>query len=144
MDELLTLIDTSLDSDEARRILSAFNFGAEDEDDRELSRMTGEKFLCDNASGLEIQSSRKGIIKTIFLKGEGNEGCSEFTGDLPGGLTFQSTSTDVRAALGEPSVDRPKYNWLRYDTDRHSCHFSFRDGDGRLKMVTLMAPDQVP
>ncbi len=144
MDELLTLIDTNLDSDEAKRILSAFTFGAEDGDDREISRMTGERYLCDNASGIEIQYDKKGIIKTIFLKREGKDGCSEFSGELPHGLTFQSTAADVRAALGEPSVDQPRYNWLRYDTDQRSCHFSFRDGDGGLNMVTLMAPDQVP
>jgi hypothetical protein len=110
------------------------------------------RYLTSEADGLLIKLSHDGIIRTIFLMGEGKDGFAQFRGELPGGVTFAATRPDVLRRFGPPAYFRnggkvgpfEVGDLLRFDLPTYSVHFQFRrDGTG-TELVTIMTAEAVP
>lgn len=91
-----------------------------------------------------IEGSR---VKTIYLYAEGVEGFTEFQGELPRGLTFDSDHEQALQHLGHPSAQgaygppgQPEAPWLRYDSAEHNLHVGFEAEGRAVRIVSLIAP----
>jgi hypothetical protein len=58
------------------------------------------------ANGISLYSmvakDKRDKINSIFLYGKGHKGFQPFTGDLPNGISFEMTRTEVKKLLGKP------------------------------------------
>ena len=110
------------------------------------------RYLASEADGLLIKGTEDGDIVAIVLMSEGKNGFSEFSGEMPPGLDFESTRADVLKRLGPPAFSQPKKKigqletgeLLRFDQPSYSLHFQFRaDGNG-IELITAMVASAVP
>jgi len=85
-------------------------------------------------------------VSAVQLHGEGHEGYSEFLGEIPSGITFQTSRDRVRDTLGKPleSGDggrvlllgfRPP--WDAYLINGQRLHFEYKDDSESIQLVTI-------
>ncbi|MCC4632021.1 hypothetical protein [Xanthomonas dyei] len=148
MEELASIIDKPLASDETRQVLSRFNLLDQVFEPLEEG-MPVERFLTDKAGGVQIEIRPDNRIGTIFLHSFGKDGFGQFSHPLIAGLNFSSTQADVLKRLGSPTTDAtlnpPSFgvvSWAKYVTPSHSLHFSF--GANGIALVTIMPADWQP
>jgi hypothetical protein len=150
---ILDLLGKNLASDEAAALLAAYPFLKPETQALEAEDgMQPVHYLRSERDGLLIKASEHGDVLTIFLMGEGKDGFSQFTGPLPGMLTFSSTRREVVRTLGVPAtVEAPRKvgsfdlgELIRFDMPTFSLHFQFRNGDAGIELVTAMLPHLVP
>lgn len=79
----------------------------------------------------------KGVLHTIFLYPEGDEGYAQFRGRLPDGVSFLDRRSDILAKLGSP--ERTGSNWDRFDLGTYLLHFHYRPDD-TFPLITVMSP----
>lgn len=153
MNDIIQLIGKNVHSDAKDTLehLSRFRveveeFGADDE-------LPPQYYLSAASGGIQIQHSESGQVQVIFLYGEGESGFSQYRGPLIAGLTLNSSSSEIRKALGDPKFYAPQQTvpglgsygeLLRYDFLGYSVHFQMKDSGTGLALVTVMAPGQVP
>ena len=152
MSKLFELLGKNAASPEARQVLAKYpdlRSEVEDVGDESIAPV---RYLRSEDDGLLIKCSSEGEIQTIFLMSEGKEGFSQFDGELPGHLTFDSSPEDALRALGPPALYRAAGRvgdiqqgvLMRFDAPNHSVNFQFR-GDGRgVLLVTVMTARAVP
>lgn len=152
MNALIELLGRNVASPEAKAELA--RYPALRHEIEELGPDEGEltaRYLVSEGDGLRIKVSEEGEIVTIFLMSEGKEGFSQFSGELPAGLTFASTAADTLKALGAPGHSRPPGRvgsfehgaLLRFDRPGYSVHFLFRKQQG-IDLVTAIVASAVP
>lgn len=87
-------------------------------------------------------------IATVQLHGEGNEGYSRFSGEIPAGISFAMSRDQVRNLLGFPvqSGDgghvvllghRPA--WDAYKIDEQRLHIEYSDDNESIGLITVSA-----
>ena len=153
MSQLLSLLGKNVASPEAAGALARYpDLRAEVQELAPGERVEAVRYLRSEDDGLLIKCSMEGEIRTIFLMSEGKDGFTQFDGELPGHLTFESTPADAIRVFGEPAYRRAAGRvgnidlgeLLRFDWPSHSVHFQFRgDGDG-IELVTAMTAKSVP
>lgn len=111
--------------------------------------MPADRYLTDQAGGLQVEIRPDGRIGAIFLHAFGKDGFGQFPYPLIAGLTFSSREADVLARLGIPAagatLDPPSFgvvSWVKYVMPSHSLHFSF--GATGILLVTIMPADWQP
>jgi hypothetical protein len=67
------------------------------------------------------------------------KGRAPWRGDLPFGLTPQSTQEDVRARLGQPEETNDTFNWDLWQVDGYTLIVEFTEDRSRLSLVTVEA-----
>lgn len=125
--QLMAMLGTSLDDD------AVVDLGL-----REQKGQNGYG-AASKALGIELVASRNRVVETIFLHSQGHEGHHAWPGDL-GGISFASTSVQLRKLKGAPS--RSGANWDRWDNDAGSIHVQY--GGNGVVLVTLMAKGTAP
>lgn len=152
MSRLLALLGKNVASPEAADALDRFPDLRAEVQDLPDEGIEPARYLRSEDDGLLIKCSLEGEIRTIFLMSEGKDGFSQFDGELPGHLTFDSTPEDAVRVFGEPAYRRAARRvgtidtgeLLRFDWPGHSVHFQFRgDGEG-IDLVTAMTAKSVP
>ena len=92
------------------------------------------------------------IIDTVFLCG-GDDTYARYTGELPDGLSFDSTRLDIRAALGQPDKEGgpmqvcegvENAGWDRYHAGSFFLHFTYAETTGTVELITLLLPSRAP
>ena len=152
MSKLLELLGKNVASPEARQVLVKYPDLHKEVEDLGDEGIEPVHYLRSEDDGLLIKCTPEGEIRTIFLMSEGKDGFSQFDGELPGHLTFDSMPEDAIKALGPPALYRAagkvgQYQQgvlLRFDMPSHSVHFQF-NGNGRgILLVTAMTARSVP
>lgn len=153
MSQLLSLLGKNVASPEAASVLARYpDLEAEVQELGPGEGIEAVRYLRSEDDGLLIKCSMEGEIRAIFLMSEGKDGFTQFDGELPGHLTFESTPADALRVFGEPAYRRAAGRvgalehgeLLRFDWPAHSVHFQFRgDGEG-IELVTAMTARSVP
>jgi hypothetical protein len=151
--ELLDLLGKNVASEEAQAVLAKYPaLKSVIEDLGPGAGVEPAHYLRSERDGLLIKCNAEGEVRTIFLMSEGKDGFSQFVGDLPGGLTFESTPEEALDVFGDPGYRRSPGRigqleigeLLRFDLPDRSIHFQFRgDGNG-VDLVTAMVAQSVP
>lgn len=110
------------------------------------------RYLSNEGDGLRMRLSSEGTILTIFLMSEGKDGFSQYRGELPGGLSFDSTRAEALKTFGAPAYFRASGKLgsfrvgelMRFDWPTHSLHLQFRPEGVGIELVTLMSAEAVP
>jgi hypothetical protein len=94
-----------------------------------------------------------GRVVTAHLYAESAAGFAPFPGTLPGPLPRGATQAEVRSSFGTPersgggaagpTPDR-RAGWDRFAVDDLRIHFQYREADGHVVRVTIMAADTAP
>ena len=151
--DLLALLGKNVASPEAASVLARYpDLHAEIQSLGLGEGIEAAQYLRSEDDGILIKCSTEGEVRAIFLMSEGKDGFSQFDGELPGHLTFESGPEDAARAFGAPAYRRPAGKignlrvgeLLRFDWPEHSVHFQFRaDGPG-IELVTAMTATSVP
>lgn len=153
MNDIIQLIGTNVRSEAKDTLERLARFRAEVEEFEADEGLPPRYYLSAESEGIQIQHSESGRVQVIFLYGEGESGFSQYRGPLIAGLTFNSSSSEIRKALGEPKFYAPPQTVpglgsygesLRYNFPEYSVHFQMKDNGRGLALVTVMAPEQVP
>jgi hypothetical protein len=86
----------------------------------EVSKFSDSTYWFWKAEGLAVRFDQAGTITTLFFYAGGRDGYQRYKGELPAGLAFTDTRTDVERKLGQPkSLVAGKYITVRgtYDKD---------------------------
>lgn len=149
MHELRQILGEPVTSPAVAAVIERYALTAETPDPDTPDRVT----YANPSAGLQLQHGADERVTTVFIHAEGKDGYTQFADPLPGGLSFDHTRDDVRAVLGTPSRFKdpgvglfvgPHGGWDRYDDDDASLHVEYRLDDGRIELITLMHPDEVP
>ena len=88
---------------------------------------------------------QRGILATIFLFIEGDEGVSSYPWSFRNGLNPSSTEEDVIAAMGLPKSGKADVDdgfatvrWDRYKLPKGLLHFQYDPEGNGISMVTAM------
>jgi hypothetical protein len=66
-------------------------------------QLSGFHYIC-KSIGVELSLDSGQRVVTVFMYAQGVDGFDEYTGDLPYGLTWNSTRSDVQGQLGSPNA----------------------------------------
>jgi hypothetical protein len=98
--------------------------------------------------GLAILIDERDIVTCVQFVNDGvMETYRRYAGDLPNGLSFDSTRSDVREALGVPTESREggpaflgikRRPWDWFNHEGRKLHFEYQDGCGAVRMVSVM------
>jgi hypothetical protein len=100
-------------------------------------------YLNGRSAGISLALTRDHTIKTVYLYSEGYEGFSEYTGGLPAKLSFSSSRSDVRAALGAPVMSGEKggmgimaidFSFDRFEDGVHYLLVRYLPGDKAIQL----------
>lgn len=150
--KLLEILGRNMMSPEVAGILAAFPGLRTEVQDLQEEGIPPVRYLASERDGLLIKGTADGDIVAIFLMSEGKDGFSEYSGEMPPGLDFESTRADVLKRLGPPAFSQPRKKigqletgeLLRFDHPAHSLHFQFR-ADGRgIELITAVVASAVP
>jgi hypothetical protein len=103
--------------------------------------------------GVVVVCSHDRVVETIFLYSGSAPPFSQYTGELPGGLRFESSSSELFSALGQPTRSGEASStpglgeygaWFRYDAPSSSIHFQLEPHEDRISLITLMVASSVP
>ena len=153
MSKLLDLLGMNVASEQARAVLKHFpDLESEVEDLGPGSGIAPAHYLRSESDGLLIKCSAEGEVLAIFLMSDGKDGFEQFTGELPGHLTFDSRPSDALKTFGPPAYRRQEGRigstligeLLRFDWPDRSVHFLFRSGGAGIDLVTVMTARAVP
>lgn len=153
MNDIIQLIGKNVHS-EAKDTLKNFSgLRAEVEELGADEGLPRQHYLTSEDEGIQIQHADSGEVQVIFLYGEGNSGFSPYREQLVGGLSLNSSASEIREVLGEPTFYAPPQQVpvlgsygeaLRYDFPERSVHFQMKEDGRSVALVTIMALDQVP
>jgi hypothetical protein len=151
MKQLITLIGAKSDADIVHQTIASLRCIRELEDPLEEGDPPV-AYLTSRKNGIQIGLDSENTVSVIFLYCQGKDGFAQYSGDLGSGLSFTSKLSDVEAALGLPTATgQPRHSltgmhgqWIRYDGEQHSLHFSFNPQNGTIDLVTIMAHDRIP
>jgi hypothetical protein len=150
--KLFEILGRNMMSTEVTSILAAFPALKAEVQDLEEEGIPPVRYLTSERDGLLIKGTADGDIVGFFLMSEGKDGFSEYSGEMPSGLDFESTRADVLKRLGPPTfIQAPKRigqlqtgELMRFDQPAYSLHFQFRaDGSG-IELITVMVASAVP
>jgi hypothetical protein len=105
----------------------------------EESNFDASRYLSAKAEGFELLIEG-GVIGTVFLHGEGDEGFGEYAGPMPEGVEFALTREQVIERLGPP--DHQGDMWDKWYAPAWSLHVEYYGGG--MNMVTLMTAASDP
>ena len=136
--KLFEILGKNMMAPEVTAILEAFPALQPEVQDLEEEGIPPVRYLTSERDGLLIKGTADGDIIAIFLMSEGKNGYSEYSGEMPRGLDFESTRADVLKLLGPPAFTQaPKRigqlqtgELMRFDQPSHSLHIQFR-ADGK-------------
>jgi hypothetical protein len=139
MDNLQKLLNTTPNDPNTAKFLAAFTFKLSEPDD-----FNSDQYMTASADGIELVSN-DGIIKTILLFAQGQDGHQQYKGALPAGLSFGSRRKEVTQKLGQP-IDFQKDRhgmggWVCYHCVGYCLQFVFNP---TLEMVVLATLDVAP
>ena len=110
------------------------------------TKHAGFSYLNSLTNGISFSLDRKKRIDTVFLYGGGFEKFDRFTGDLPGGLTFDTSRGDVRRLHGEPHQVGEiggvgiMHNDTAFDTYTSEVHYvriTYNPSESAIHLITL-------
>jgi hypothetical protein len=150
--KLLEILGKNMMSAEVAAILAAFPALKAETQDLGEEGIPPVRYLASERDGILIKGTADGDITAIFLMSEGKDGYSEYSGEMPPGIDFESSRADVVKRFGPPTFTQaPKRigqlaigELLRFDQPAYSLHFQFRaDGSG-IDLITAMVASAVP
>lgn len=116
-----------------------------------MSPLGDEVFLEAPSSGISLNIDSRGIVDAIHLYKRGLHGYSEFCGQLPNGISFSETRSQIQEKLGTPTICSDASPsvfgaaaWDRYDSSSLSLHVQYQDHRGTPVLITLMLPSRAP
>lgn len=101
-------------------------------------------------SGLAAKLTN-GHVTSVFLYSDGYEGFAGFQGDT-GGIRLDSSKQVIRFKFGYPTRHREGQtapvlgtvpNFDRYDYEDYSLHFQYDETGARMRMLTILRPDEL-
>jgi hypothetical protein len=105
-------------------------------------------YLNARPKGIAFALTKKKAVEAIFLYDEGVEGFSRYPESLPGGMGFDATRAQVRAAFGEPGFAGEaggtglmaiEFGFDRFEQGAHYIRFEYWADDKGIRLITLGA-----
>jgi hypothetical protein len=92
-------------------------------------------------AGVELAADPRGMVTTVFLHFDGDDGFNPFQGEIPGGAGRVPRRTHLWAMLGRPDEqgDGP---WDRWVLAGFALHAQYGADGERLDLVTLALPQR--
>lgn len=102
-------------------------------------------FLSFPGQGVEMLFNQVGVLESVFLFAEGEDGARQFAGDLPEGLRFPMSREGVRKNLGAPqetgggevSLQHEILPWDKFHRDGWSLHVRYSKSLQSIQRVAL-------
>jgi hypothetical protein len=111
------------------------------------SEVMGESnYLNARDSGMSFALDKKLKVESIFLYTNGVEGFRQYSGKLPGGISFEMSRIQVRKMLGESSFSGEAggtglmaidFSFDRYESDAYYIRFEYTEKDAHIRLVTI-------
>jgi hypothetical protein len=104
------------------------------------------KYLNARDAGISFALNKKLKIESIFLYADGVEDFKQYVEELPGGISFDMSRSQVRKALGEPSFSAEvggiglmaiDFSFDRYESDTHYIRFEYTENNAHIRLVTI-------
>jgi hypothetical protein len=107
-------------------------------------------YLSAKAAGISFALHPDHSVRAVFLYAQGVEDFAQYGAPLPGDLSFATSRTHVRAALGDPvfsgeaggvglmAID---HSFDRYEDGAYYLRFEYMSGDAPIRLVTIGACD---
>jgi hypothetical protein len=112
-----------------------------------VPKVMGEsKYLNSLDAGISFALDKKLKVESIFLYADGVEGFKQYSEELPGGISFEMSRSEVRKALGEPSFSTEvggiglmaiDFALDRYESDTNYICFEYTEKDAHIRLVTI-------
>lgn len=119
--------------------------------DMTTSESDGRHYLEFMEAGVALQfDSKSSILETILLYSKGLDEYSAYQGQLPDGIGFGHSRTEVRKRLGKPEQSGAASKrdqippWDRYNFGTYGLHVQYSDNEQSIELVTLMLPGAMP
>ena len=138
-DDLVQLLGFRMESPEIKSVRQELDPAVEVEQDDNAF------FLSFPEQGVEMLFNQDGVLKSIFLFAEGEDGARQFGGDLPEGLRFLMSRENARKNLGAPqetgggevSFQREILPWDKFHRDGWDLHVRYSKPLQSIQRVTL-------
>jgi hypothetical protein len=100
-------------------------------------------------SGVELAADAHGLVTTIFLHFDRDDGFTPFQGEIPGGAGNVPRRTHLWAMLGHPDTQGDRHRgghgpWNRWVLAGFALHAQFAADTETLERVTLTLPARPP
>jgi hypothetical protein len=112
----------------------------------EVQIMGESPYLNAKAAGISFALTPDQLVQSVFLYADGIEDFAQYTQPLPAELSFNSSRSEVRLALGEPVFSAEvggvglmaiEHSFDRFEDDVHYIRFEYMPGDLAIRIVTL-------
>ena len=80
------------------------------------------------------------FLAGVQLYSDAEDGFKTFAGDLPKGVTFDDTKTEVRKKLGKPTRTKEQLRTDFWDRKGHVLSVEYARGSGQVQTVDLSVP----
>ena len=109
--------------------------------------------LAFKKAGLEISFDKEQRVNVIHAFSKGVQGYKQYSGALPGGLSFRMSREATIALWGLPSrtggpvkaiIGEDVYYWDRWDNQNFVLHVQYPEEKNSITMLTIMSVDRAP
>lgn len=148
---LMSIVGSPVDSDAVRALVATDGLTAAVEPEH-YEGVPRRAYLSGQAAGYQL-THYGGRVVTAHLYAEPAEGFAPFPGTLPGNLSRGAAQAEVRSSFGTPErssggaagpTPGRRAGWDRFAMDDLRIHFQYREADGHVVLVTIMAAGTAP